>query len=161
MFTLVVDGTGKQMKNFKLTNGTRGWAIEQIQKMDLTEPMRLGISEWKGKRGLSANALSWVWYKIIGDFNGMTTDEVHADCKIRFGLSILFHSSTDYAYTIAMLLDNCKFYNMPLEKQWKTIEPIAVTSKFTTKEMKDYTDSIQRFYGMQGIILESNNSFDF
>lgn len=145
------------LKNFKLTHGTRAWAIEQIQQMDLTQPKRLDLSDWRGKRGLSANALSWVFYKHIGDEIGMTTDEVHADCKIRFGIPILMQSGSDYAYTIAELLDESGFYTKPLEKQWAIIETIAVSSKFTTKQMSEYIESIQYFYGLQGIVLESND----
>ncbi len=143
------------IKNKKLTHGTRSYYIEQIQKMDLSEPMRLDVVPWKGKRGLPANALSWVWYKIIGDFNGMTAEEVHADCKIRFGIPILMRSGSDYAYTIAELLEESGFYNKTLEKQWRIIETIAVSSKFTTKEMNQYLESIQLFYGREGIVLEN------
>lgn len=144
-----------ELKNFKLTHGTRAYVIDCIKSMDLTDPVRLDCGKWKGKRGLGANALSWVWYKQIGDEIGMTTDEVHADCKIRFGLPILFESGSDYAYTVARLLDGVNFYSMTIKEQWNEMEAIVVTSKFTTKQMSRYLEDIQRFYGIQGINLES------
>lgn len=144
-----------ELKNFKLTNGTRGYVAQQILEMDLTEPKRLDIGDYAVKRGLSANALGWVWYKTIGDEFGMTTDEVHADCKIRFGIPILFKSQDDYAHTINTILERGGFYQMSLEDQWRYIQPIAVTSKFTTKQMSQYLEDIQRFYGIQGLHLES------
>lgn len=142
------------MKN-KLNNSTRAWHIQQIQQMDLTKPKRITITDWREKRGLDANALSHVWYKIVGDELGMFESEVKADCKIQFGLVILFNGSSDYAASIAMLLEGCNFWQSSLEQQRKLIEPIAVTSKFNTKEMSEYLEAIQRFYGVQGIVLES------
>lgn len=144
-----------ELKNFKLTHGTRAYVIDCIKSMDLTDPVRLDCGKWKGKRGLSANSLSWVWYKQIGDEQAMTTDEVHSNAKIQFGLPILFESGSDYAYTVAKLLDGVDFYSMSLMEQWRTIKPIAITSKFNTKEMSRYLEDIQRFYGIQGINLES------
>ncbi|MAF36561.1 hypothetical protein CL622_05595 [archaeon] len=143
------------MKNFKLTHGTRSYLIQEIESMDLTEPRRVDIDEYRSKRGLSANALSWVWYNTIGTELGMTNDEVHADSKIQFGLPILFRSKSDYAYSVSRLLDGVKFYQLSSENQRRAINPIAVTSKFNTKEMSEYLESIQRFYGIQGINLES------
>ncbi len=143
------------MKNFRLTAGFRSHVIQQIQEMDLTEPKRLDIVPWKGKRGLSSNALSWVWYKIIGDEIGMTTEETHQNCKIQFGLPILFKSGSDYAHSVSLLLDGVSFWSLSIVNQWRAIAPIAVTSKFNTKEMSQYLEDIQTFYGIQGITLES------
>lgn len=123
--------------------------------MDLIKPKRITITDWKEKRGLDANALSHVWYKIIGDELGMFESEVKADCKIQFGLTILFSGGSDYAANIATLLEGCEFWKKTPDERRKLIEPIAVTSKFNTKEMSEYLESIQRFYGVQGILLES------
>ena len=144
------------MKNFKLTNGFRSYLIKQIQEMDLTEPKRVDIVDWKGKRGLSANALSWIWYDIIGNEFGMLTDEVHSDCKIRFGLPILFARKDEAAYDLADDLDSIGFWNMDLQMQWRRIKNKEVTRTFNTKEMSDYLESIQIFYGAQGLALESS-----
>jgi len=142
------------MKYLKLTAGNIRYVIQELLKLDLTRDKRLGISDWDKARGLSSNALSWVWYKEIGDFIGMTTDEVHSNCKIQFGLPILFSRKDDYVYDVAELLESIQFWQMPLEMQWRKIKAIAITSKFKTKEMSRYLEDIQNFYGVQGLNLE-------
>ena len=141
----------------KLTAANRQEAIRIIQEMDLTKPKRLEWKDWRQRRGIDHNALSWVFYKLIGDYVGMTTDEAHADCKIRFGLPILFSSGSDYAYDVSLLLEGVSFYGLTVESQWRAITPIQVTSKFDTKQMSEYIESMQHYYGVQGLILDSNN----
>ncbi len=141
------------IKNFKLTHGFRSYLIQQINEMDLSEAKRVDIVPWGSKRGLPANALSHVFYDVIAKATGM--NEVHSDCKIRFGLPILFARRDDYAFDVAEMLDAMDFWGMSLENQLRKIKPIAVTSKFKTKEMAQYIEDMQIFYGQQGIILES------
>lgn len=142
------------MKN-KLNNSTRAWHIQQIQQMDLTKPKRITITDWKEKRGLDANALSHIWYKVISDEIGMLKEEVRMDCKIQFGLPILFARKDQSAFDLADDLQCIGFWQMDLETQRRRISNKEVTRTFNTKEMSEYLEAIQHFYGVQGIILES------
>lgn len=143
------------IKNFKLTPGYRSWLKSQIDEMDLTTPKRVNIVDWSEKRGLSANNLSHVWYKQIADHSALTEPEAKSYCKMEFGISIILErGDDDYKDTLAYILDSVNFNHQSFENKVKLMSGIAITSKFTTKEMSQYMDSIQRFYGMQGINLE-------
>jgi len=127
---------------------------QELLKLDLSTPKRLAISDWDKARGLSQNALSHVYYKIVADSCGMFEDEVKADCKIQFGLPILFKSKTEYAYDLAEDLELIGFWSMNSEQQRKKIKKYKVTSVFKTKEMNKYIENMQHFFGVQGICLE-------
>lgn len=142
------------MKNFKLTAGFRSYLIQTIQEMDLSEPMRVNIEKWKGKRGLSSNALSHVWYKQISDFICDDIKSVKAQCKIDHGLPIALQNSETFP-ALPYILEKTNFWNMPREKQLILISGINITSLFNTKEMSEYLNSAQVFWGSAGLLLES------
>jgi len=142
------------VKNFKLTNGFRSYLVQQIKQMDLTAPKRVNIEDWKGKRGLSANALSHVWYGQIAEFISNDAITVKAECKIDHGLPIALNNEDSFP-ALAYILDKTNFWNMTREQQVILINGINITSKFNTKEMSDYMNSLQVFWGGAGLNLES------
>jgi len=71
-----------------MTAGMRSYVLQQIQQMDLSEPVRVDIKPWGSKRGLSSNNLAQVWYSQIGDLTGYDAKTTHQLCKIDFGLPI-------------------------------------------------------------------------
>lgn len=140
------------MKNFKLTNGFRSYLIQHIQELDLSQPKRINIEDWKSKRGLSSNALSHVWYKYIADFIADDIKSVKAQCKIDHGLPIALNNQETFP-ALAYILDKTNFWNIPREKQIILISGISITSLFNTKEMSDYLNSMQVFWGSAGLQL--------
>ncbi len=142
------------MRDFKLTPGFKAYLIQMIQEMDLTTPKRVKIEDWKGKRGLSSNALSHVWYANIANFICNDTITAKAECKIDHGLPIALNNQESFP-ALSYILDNTNFWNMPRDKQCILISGLSITSKFNTKEMSDYLNSIQVFWGSAGLNLES------
>ena len=142
------------MKNFKLTPGFRSYLIQEIEKMDLSTPKRVTIEDWKGKRGLSSNSLSHVWYGLIAEFICNDSITVKGECKIDHGLPIALNNQESFP-ALAYILDKTGFWNMDREQQVVMISGISITSKFNTKEMSDYLNSIQVFWGSAGLNLES------
>ncbi len=140
------------MKPFKLTAGFRSLFIKQIQEMDLTTPKRISISEWSGKRGLSSNGMVQIWYAQIGDLTGYDAKSSHQLCKIDFGLPIILQQD-GYGQTIDFILQSTNFYNQDREHQIKIVSGLQITSKFSVKEMSQYLNDIQHFYGNCGLEL--------
>jgi len=138
----------------KLTAGFRSLFIKQIQEMDLTQPQRVEIKPWSGKRGLSSNSIAQVWYAQIGDLIGYDAKTTHQLCKIDFGLPIILQQG-DYGQTIDYILQATNFYKQDREHQVKIAAGLNITSKMTTKEMSKYLNDVQHFYGNCG--LELNN----
>ena len=143
------------MKNLKLTNGTRGYLIKQIQQLDLNEPKRVCIDDWRGKRSLSSNALSHVWYPQIAGFTGTDIKSAKAEAKIDHGLPIILNNP-EHGPVIAWKLEVMNFYNRSRENQIKIICTEAITSLFNSKEMSQYMNSLQHFWGSAGLSLESD-----
>jgi hypothetical protein len=124
--------------------------------MDLTTPKRVNIEDWKGKRGLSSNALSHVWYGQIAEFISNDAITVKAECKIDHGLPIALNNEESFP-ALSYILDKTSFWQMTREQQVILISGISITSKFNAKEISDYMNSLQVFWGSAGLSLESNN----
>lgn len=130
------------MKNFKLTNGLRQEFIRQVKEMDLTEPKRVNIDEWKGKRGLSANGQQHVWYQQIAKQKcDVTALHIKNMCKDMFGLPIL-HNSAEHGDKIEFLLNKLDYYKHSYESRMKLIQCLEVTSLFNTAESKEYMEQM-------------------
>jgi hypothetical protein len=122
--------------------------------MDLTTPKRVNIEDWKGKRGLSSNALSHVWYGQIAEFISNDAITVKAECKIDHGLPIALNNQESFP-ALGYILDKTGFWNMTREQQVILISSQKITSQFNTKEMSYYMNSLQVFWGSVGLNLES------
>ena len=125
-----------------------------IQEMDLSQPKRVSIDDWKEKRGLSSNALSHIWYKQIADFVSDDTASIKAQCKIDHGLPIALNNTKSFP-ALGYILDKTDFWNMSREQQIILISSQKMTSLFNTKEMSDYLNSMQVFWGSAGLSLVS------
>ena len=145
------------LNKFKLTAGMRSYVIKQIQEMDLSQPKRISITDWSGKRGLTSNGLAQVWYSQIGDLIGYDAKTTHQLCKIDFGLPIILQQD-DYGETIDFILQATNFYKQDREHQVKIVSGLQITSKMTTKEMSRYLNDVQHFYGNCGLELTNNET---
>ena len=144
------------MKNFKLTNGSRSYLIQQIRELDLTEPLKFSLSSWSDKRGLSSNALSHVWYQQIADFICDDAKSVKAQCKIDFGIGMALKNKESFP-ALEYILDKTNFWQMAREKQCILISGIEMTRKFSKSEMSNYMSQMQVFWGSAGLNLSNEN----
>lgn len=142
------------MKGFKLTPGMRSYLIQQIQQMDLSEPKRVDIKDWSGKRSLSSNGLQHVWYNQIADFCCTDFKTAKAESKIDHGLPIILSDPTHGA-VIDWKLKAMDFYSRSREAQVKIICTESVTSLFNTKQANQYMNSLQVFWGSCGLNLSN------
>lgn len=58
-------------------------AIDHIKLLNLTDPVEVHIKPYKKNRTKSQNDLIWMYYKVIGDFMGMTSEDLHELMKVR------------------------------------------------------------------------------
>lgn len=58
-------------------------AIEHLQSIDIYKPIEVFIRPYKKNRTTSQNSLMWTYYAVIGDFMGMTSEELHELMKVR------------------------------------------------------------------------------
>lgn len=142
------------LNKFKLTAGMRSHVIRQIQEMDLTIPKRIVITDWDGQRGLSANAISHVWYPLIGDHDGFITHDAHQLCKLNFGIPILL-ANEKWHEAIQDMLERTNIYMLEHKEIVNIMTLTNVTSVFTTKEMSRYLRDMQYFYGLLGLDLNN------
>jgi hypothetical protein len=145
------------MKNFKLTNGFRSYLIKQIKEMDLTEPKRVDIVDWKGKRGLSANGQQHVWYaQIAKHYGDRSALQVKNMCKDMFGLPILSQSA-EHGDKIEFLLSKLDYYKHSYESKMKLIQCLEVTSLLNTAESKEYMEQMIFYWNEQGVNIKFKN----
>lgn len=130
------------MKDLQLTNSNIAYIEQQLRSIDLSQPKRLVISDWKEKRGLSANGQIHLWFSQIAKHYGdRSALEVKNECKDKLGLPILLSSHT-YGDTIEFLLSKLDYYKHSYESRMKLIQCLAVTSEFNTSESKQFMDNM-------------------
>jgi len=118
--------------------------------MDLTNPKRLTITEWKGKRSISMNAQQHLFYAQIAEFCGdRSALDVKNDCKDKFGIPILLNNP-DYGHKLEFLLDRLNYYKYQQEGKMKLIQCLAITSELNTKESKEYCDNMIYYFNDVG-----------
>lgn len=114
----------------------------------------LKLSIHTGLRSLDANALSHVWYREIAEFEGLTIEEVHSQCKLLYGLPLLRADEDDQRvnqYFLAMGFDN-----WPYAAQLAAMRYNNITSLMDREQMTEYLDTIQREYDKQDLKLSSS-----
>lgn len=142
------------MKDLKLTNGNMDYIVQELRKLDLNQPMRLSISEWKPKRGISANNQQHLWYGQIAKSRGdVTALEIKNWCKAYIGLPILLNSAK-HGDKMEFLLHKLDYYNHSYESQMKLIQCLEVTSLFNTSESKDYMEQMLLYWNENGVPIK-------
>ena len=122
----------------KLTNSNMRWVFQELSKLDLTKPKEIKITDWNGKRSISANNQQHLWYGQIAKHKGdVSAIGVKNWCKANIGLPIL-HGSDIHGDKISFLLDKLDYYKHSYESQMMLIQCLEVTRLFNTSESKEY-----------------------
>lgn len=107
------------------------------------------VSVIKGaKRSIPQSRTAESWYGQIAQTYGMDQGEAKAECKLRFGLPIMKRDKPDWIEKWSPL-----YGPLPYAMRRKLFEVIPLTSLFTTKQMAEYMDAVQREYRSQGVAL--------
>lgn len=112
-------------------------------------PFPMTVSAIKGaRRSLPQNATAAAWYGQIAQAYSMAQGEAKAECKLRFGLPIMERDKPEWVEAWQPL-----YGPLPYAMRRKLFEVIPLTSLFTTKQMAEYMDAVQREYRSQGVAL--------
>lgn len=125
--------------------------------MNLDEPKRLQISEWREKRGLSSNGLQHLWYGALNKHFGYAQDKQQNPakemCKVMFGVPIILNSA-NYGRLISNNFDSIGYWNKSFDEQCQIVRIIAITSLFNTAESKEYMDQIVFYFADKGVTIK-------
>jgi len=145
----------------KLTNSNWAFVEQQLKALDLSQPVRLTVTPWKERRGLSANAIQHAWYSQIAKVKGdVTALDIKNWCKAHIGLPIL-NNSAKHGDKMSFLLDKLDYYKHSYESQMKLIQCLEVTSLFNTAESKEYMEHMIFFTGViTALILNSRINYE-
>ena len=142
------------MADLKLTNGNVSFIVQELQKLDLNQPKRLVISEWKPNRSISANNQQHLWYgQIAKTRGGVTALDIKNWCKANLGLPILLNSAK-HGDKMEFLLDKLDYYKHSYESQMKLIQCLEVTSLFNTPESKEYMEQMVFYWNDSGVPIK-------
>ena len=100
-------------------------------------------------RSLPMNSLWAVWYSLIGKESGQTTEEVKRECKLLYGVPIL--CAEDEAFRRVW---EAKFAGDTYEQKLFMMRYLPVTSLLSKSQGMIFTETLQREYAKQQIILE-------
>ena len=121
-----------------------GWqAFLAAQSLPITVTSNKGA-----RRSLPQNSTAAKWYSEIAAETGDTSIAVKALCKHQFGLLIMQRDNPAWVAEWEPL-----YAPLPYPKRLKLFEILPLTSKFTTKQMAEYMDAVQKTYTAQGIRL--------
>ncbi len=133
-----------KIPDLKYTATSHSYVEQELRKLDVNQKAyRIAITDWKEKRTLSANGQMHIFFKHIGEFQSVPMPTAKSRCKIDFGLPIILARENDeYATVVDYILENANFHKMSREQQEVFITAIAITSKFTTTESKEFMDQM-------------------
>ena len=141
------------MADLKLTNSNMQFIVQELRKLDLSQPKRIVISEWNKKRSLPANKVYQAWIPAISDVLALTIPEATRYIKLTFGLPILL--ADDYmGNLIGEGLAKKGFFQLSYEDQMIEMERLPVTRLFDTKMHNRLRDDLQNYFGSVGLNLE-------
>lgn len=131
-------------------------AINEITRLDLTHPKILKWGDYSDKRGLTANALSHVWYTAIAIETGEIEIDIKSECKLDFGVPILLGEDVEFAE----FFEATGINRMDRESQLKAMKLVPVTSRMKKTQMCRYLNAMQQSYVLNlGIILEAKGEY--
>lgn len=146
------------VKDFKLNLSSLGFLVSELAKIvQSKKSYRVNISEWKSKRGLSANGQQHVWYKQISEQTHNDIKSVEARCKIDFGVPIML-CDDKYGPVLGYILDKTNFWKLSNEQQEKLIQGIEVTRKMNSSQHNQYRDNMQVYWHSNGISIDYKNN---
>lgn len=99
-------------------------------------------------RSLNHNALWAVWYVQIGKEVGQTPEEVKRECKLNYGVPILVAEDESFRRVW-----NAKFADDIYKQQLYMMKYLPVTSLLSRGQGTIYTETLQREYAKQSIVL--------
>ena len=105
------------------------------------------------KRSTAQNSTAAMWYKQISDALGDKVKEVKGRCKLEFGLPIMQRDRPDWIEEYSPHYDDLMASPLTYELLVLRMSFIPMTSLFTTKQMAEYMDAIQREYLGMGVAL--------
>lgn len=138
-------GLGMTVNSASTAKNCGEWVNELFKKHKW-----LKISIETKRRSLDSNALSHVWYGEIARFMSIGREEAHDYCKLNFGVPILRADPKPNAFFQAIGFDE---YSYP--KQMAAMKYIQVTSLFSTTQMTEYLNAVQRHFAEHGLELVS------
>lgn len=142
------------MKDLKLNNNTFSYVMQELRNIASNGEYRLNISDWKKKRGLSANNQQHLWYgqiaKHCGDRGAL---DVKNFCKDAFGLPLVLNSQM-HGDKMEFLLDRLNYYKHSHESRMKLIQCLEVSSLLNTSESKTYMENMIFYYNDIGIPIK-------
>jgi hypothetical protein len=142
------------VKDLMLTNSNMEFIAQELRKLDLNQPKRLVISEWKPNRSVSANNQQHLWYGQIAKAKGdVTALDIKNWCKASLGLPILLNS-VKHGDKMEFLLNKLDYYKHSYESQMKLIQCLEVTSLFNTPEAKEYMDNMIFYWNDNGVPIK-------
>jgi len=101
--------------DLKLTSSNMEFIVQELRKLDLSQPKRLVVREGKKKRGLSSNGLQHLWYGALNKHFGYAQDKQQNPakemCKVMFGVPIILNNPV-YGQLISDNLSD----NLPSDK---------------------------------------------
>jgi hypothetical protein len=113
------------------------------------QPLPITVSSIKGaRRSNQQSKTAEAWYSQIGAETGQAPIEAKAECKLTFGLPIMQRDRPDWVAKWAPLYDP-----LPYAMRLRLFEAIPLTSLFTTRQMGEYMDAVQRRYRQMGVPL--------
>ena len=145
-------------KDLKLTASNRAFINQELDKLDLSQAKRIVISDWKKKRGLSANGLQHLWYAEISKGKDDTSAlDIKNMCKDMFGLPILL-TSLKHGDKIEFLLHKLDYYRHSYKSKMMLIQCLEVTSLFNTRESKEYMEHMIYYWNENGVPIKFKDS---
>ena len=130
-------------------------------KRDKLDSLKLGeevfVKIATGKRSLSSNALSHVWYLEIAKQTNDTPEGVKAFSKLHYGVPILIAESEHFRDRYNRSIRGVLMY----EQKLLVMEILNVTSLMNKDQMNRYLNDMQRDSANRGIILETPKDAEY
>ena len=102
-------------------------------------------------RSLDQNAMSHAWYaQVARELREYDERGVKRFCKLHFGVPILRAEDDEFRECYDSVIRKTLTY----EQKLVAMDMLPVTSRMTTKQLKQYTDDVQAHYAGQGVALE-------
>lgn len=128
-------------------------ALEVIERLALDgKAWEVAVRRQKSKRSLRQNRLQRLWIGQAAEHLGdRTTEEIRADCKLRFGVPILCADDPAFAAKYEKMVRNLSYE----EKIEIMSEPFdfPVTRLMSTAQMARYNDAMARYFEGLGVNL--------
>lgn len=142
------------MNDLQYKAGNGNFIKQELLKLDQSKSYRLVITEWKKKRGISANNQQHLWYgQIAKHYGDRSALDVKNFCKAEIGLPLLLNS-VDHGDKMEFLLDKLDYYRHGHESKMKLIQCLEVTSLFNTAESKIYMENMIFYWNDLGVNIK-------